>query len=191
MCGGLFIDIKNHRKTKDAALARFAFNLQVATHQFHQPGRDGKPKPGAAKFASGRGIGLREGFKNVPELLGRDADTGVAHCETQRRGSVMACINADAAVNLSVCCELDGIAKQIEQHLAQTCGVAPHAARHIGGKLAMELQPLAQSRRAHRLQGLGHRFLHVKRHPLHRQLAGLNLREIKNVIKDHQQRGGR
>ena len=72
-----------------------------------QPARDREAEPGAAEPPRGRRVGLGERLEQLRELLGRDADAGVAHLDAQQRDAVVGALGRRraprprrAAVNL-------------------------------------------------------------------------------------------
>ena len=67
-----------------APLAELARDLDGAAHQLRQPLGDGQTKPGAAIFAGGRYIRLLECLEQAPDLLLRQADTGIADREQNK-----------------------------------------------------------------------------------------------------------
>ena len=58
-----------------------------AAHQLDQPPADRQAEAGAAVLARGRGVGLREGLEERSDLVGGDADAGVAHGEREADAS--------------------------------------------------------------------------------------------------------
>ena len=84
--------------------------------------------------------------------------------------------------------ELDGVAHQVDEHLAQPRGVALHAFGHVGGDVDDELQPFFGGAGGHAAAGGGHGGAQGQRQPLQRQLAGLDLGEVQDVVEDGQQR---
>ena len=85
--------------------------------------------------------------------------------------------------------ELDGVADQVRQHLAQAARVAAQAARETAGTIAARARSLCggPSRRTCRgsLSTISRRS---KSSVLEVQLAGLDLREVEDVVDDGQQR---
>ena len=114
-------------------------------HQGHQPGGDGQAQAGAAVLPRGRGVLLLEGPEDPLLLLGRDADARVRDREAQARRSPSVARLAGgfhADDHLARLGELDGVADQVEQHLAQPAGVADQGVGHVRLHVADQLQPL-------------------------------------------------
>ena len=72
-----------HRKEEGRSVARFAFHPESATHPFRQTLADGEAEAGSAVLARNRTVSLHEGLEEPVNLLGRDADTRVAHRNAQ------------------------------------------------------------------------------------------------------------
>ena len=87
--------------------------------------------------------------------------------------------------------ELDRVADQVRQHLAEAVGVAADHGRQFGRDRDVEREVLAA---CHHRQRLEHRIEAV--HQLERrrrqlEMSGLDLREVEDVVDDVQQRVGR
>ncbi len=105
-----------------------------------------KPKPGAAIAPGDAFVGLLELAEDPRLRLGRDADAGVAHQKADFIGPDAGLDDQRHAAGRG---ELDGVAGEIEQHLAQPRGVADHFHRQplvdIGGDLELaRLRPRRQ-----------------------------------------------
>ena len=59
-------------------------HTDLAAHQFGQALADGQAQAGAAIAACGGGVGLLEALEQAIDLLGGQANTGVAHLEAQQ-----------------------------------------------------------------------------------------------------------
>ena len=117
--------LETGREPEHAALAGLAHDAELAAHQLDQPLGDHEAEPGAA-VAPGRGsVRLREGLEQAPQRVRSDADPGIAHREADapalRRSSAS---DADAHRDLAPLGELDGVADEVDQGLAQPAGVA-------------------------------------------------------------------
>ena len=104
---------------KRAPLAQFAADPDVAAHFFHQARHDSQAEARPAKTARHRTVHLGKGLENDPQLVFRNADSGVDDFKEQI-GALVACENhAHAHVDGSVLGKLEGIAQQVHQHLPQ------------------------------------------------------------------------
>jgi hypothetical protein len=93
-----------HRRRRDShrqldpegrTAAGHALDPDLPTHQLGEPLADGQPEPGAAVLARGRSVDLRERLEQLRQVLGRDADAGVAHGNAQRALLAVACTHVD------------------------------------------------------------------------------------------------
>ena len=82
---GVLVHAELRDEMEPAALPGLALEPQPAVHQLDQLGGDREAQPRAAVPARGGGVGLHERAEDLPLLVVRDADAGVAHREPQRR----------------------------------------------------------------------------------------------------------
>ena len=124
--------LQRQGEPEGAALARAGLDADLPAHQLDQTLADGEPQARATKAPRGGLVGLAEGLKQSRDLLGAQADAGVAHRETQpppvlvgRSGRFVGPLQRPhgqphrAAVG-----ELDRVADQVVQHLPQAQGIA-------------------------------------------------------------------
>ena len=183
---------------ESAALPVDAGELDFAAEQHGQLAADGKAEAGAAVFAGSAGVGLLEGLEDEPLLLRRDADAGVLDGEgydlrglAEHRviGAPALRGKTDAHFDVAVSGEFDGVGEQILEDLLEALRVAVHESRQVLGELHVEWQVL----------GFGHvpevavdgvaqggegDFL-----DLDGDGAGLDFREIENVVDEVEQVG--
>ena len=132
---------------KGAAPPHFALDRKAPAQHFHEAGRDGQPQARAAIRPRRRAIGLREGVEDRPLLLRRDADSRIRHRACPAPLRRVPPTPSGPAPRPRRSRELDGIADQVDQDLAQTRGVAEQGVRHIGRDMAGELEALLAARR--------------------------------------------
>ena len=89
------------------------------------------------------------------------------------------------------CGELHGVAEEVEEHLADPAGIALDHLRHVGRGKATELEALLAGRLGDEVERVLEDRADVEVHRLERQLAGLDLREVEDVVDDRQQVLGR
>src|SRR6185437_15137420 len=89
----------------------------------------GETEAGAAELARRGYIGLREGFEDGALLIGGDADAGIAHDEVERGLRLGLVFEFDAERDLALSGELDGVAHEVGNDLAEAERVA---AQHAG-----------------------------------------------------------
>ena len=167
-----------------------AAHADRAAHQFHQLPGDGQAQPGSAILAGHRAIGLVKRIENPLLVRGRNANSRIAHLETQPVRGGGGVQHRNPRHDLALLGELDGVTQQIAQNLAQPDGIAPRVDR-LGRQGAEQFQILA-------LRALGkqdHHFLDQipqdKVHRLQFQLARLDLGEIQDVVDDPEQSDSR
>ena len=93
--------------------------------------------------------------------------------------------------NLACLGELDRIAHQIEQYLAQPDLIADDELRHIGIYQLPQLQVLFSGAQGKGLDGSIDHLAQIAGHPLDMEHARLDLREIQDIVDDGDQRLGR
>src|SRR5258707_796911 len=111
------------RKFEGRPHAGLPLERDVAAHPFDDAVTDGKAEPGAAIAARDAVVGLFELAENALLRLGRNADAGVAHQETDFIGPDA---GLDDQCDAAGCGEFDGVAGEIEQPLPQPRRVADH-----------------------------------------------------------------
>ena len=166
------------------ALARLALHADRASHHRGELPGDRQAEAGPPVPARGRPVGLREGAEDPLAGLRRDADPGIRDLEAQG-GRVRALrVGGHPHDDLTPLGELDGVAGQVDQDLAQPAGVSPHLRRDTVVDDACQLQPLAvgalRQEIAHVLDGLAQ----VEIDHLQLQLPCLDLGKIQDVV-DH------
>ena len=117
---------KLHRQAKGnaRAFAGRAGHRQDATHQADKMTRNREPEAGAAKAAADGRVGLHKRLEQPGLRLFVNADAGVAHFEIDELVALRVAGRDDADRDFAGTCELDGVANEIEQDLAQAAGIA-------------------------------------------------------------------
>ena len=100
-------------------------------------------------------------------------------------------LGRDLDDHLAVLGELDRIAHQVDDHLAQADRVADHAVGDIGVNVEDQLEPLLLRPLRQGPDRIAERFPEVESRLLQLQLAAFDLRKIQDVVDDAQQRLGR
>ena len=96
-------------------------------------------------------------------------------------------LGADVEGHLPGFGELDGVAQQVEQHLAQTPRIAPQFERHFRANQRDDLQSLGLGVLRQDLDCAFHGLADVEVQRLEIELAGLDLGEVQDVVDDGQQ----
>ncbi len=158
----------------------------MPAHQLQQLFADRQAQACSAIAPRHRGAALDEGIEQGGLDLRADAGTGV------RDGEAHGLVGAfDLDPQMSGVGELDRVAHQVQQHLAQAGRVALDAGRHVGQDVDDHLEILFAGTRRHHLR---HVLDHVGQYEIQRfelHLAGFDLREIQQVVDHRQQAVGR
>ena len=164
-----------------------AVDADVAAHQLRQAAGDRQPEAGAAVLARGRGVGLLEGLEQP--LPGSPARCR-CRCPRPRSAPAVRRRRLPAAgprsVTRPVVGELDGVAGEVEQGLAQPRRVAAQPGRH---RVAVDLdrQALGPRRSGDDGRDVVEDGREVEVGVLQSQLAGLDLGQVEDVVDDRQQ----
>ena len=184
---GSFRHLRHERHMEDAAASRHAVALgpHRPAHRLGETLRDRKPETRAAVAPADRDVGLAERLEQAIHAIGRDADAGVAHDDVELEIIVLAdrrCGREE--LDASLVRELHRVVEHIEHDLTEASGIAENrpAARCVD--LCREREPLpggdrADRARARRRCTLGSRTAHLELYP-----AGLDLREVEDVVDD-------
>ena len=178
------------REPEDRPDARLALHADLAAHQLHQAAADGEAEARAAVLPRRRGVGLRERIEQLVELRGGDADPGVAHLEAQHRFGVGFGDESDRDGDLTALGELEGVAEQVGEHLAQAPRVAAQRRRNVCVHERRELQAFAAGDERRQVTRVLHRVAQVEVQGLDLEFAGLDLGEVEDVVDDREQRLG-
>ena len=117
---------QRQREVEPAAHAGRALHPQVGAHAAQQVLADGQAEARAAGRRAG--LRLRERVEDLGERLRLDADAGVADLERELPVPVRAMPSRTSPS----AGELDGVAEQVQQHLAHVAAVEHDPAGHVG-----------------------------------------------------------
>jgi hypothetical protein len=162
-------------------------------HQFGQAARDRQPQAGAAVLAGGRPIALLEALEQPFLLFCGEPDAGVGHRETQHlRGAGVAVDgdgfdDIDRDANLAPFGELDRVVAVVDQDLPQAQGIADEHFGNVGGDVEDQFDPLLVRLFADQVDEVVEHVGQLELGRLDAQLAGLDFREIENVVDDAEQ----
>ena len=163
-------------------------DVDPAAHQRDEPLRDGEAEAGAAVAAAGRAVRLDEGLEEARLQLGVDADAGVAHLEADDHRVPGRLVEGHPEDDLARLRELDRVADEVGEDLAQPAGVAPQRVRHVVADEAEQLEPLGLRGLGEGAEHLAHRAPQVELDALEVDAARLDLREVEDVVDDLEQR---
>ena len=167
-----------------AALARRAVHPHLAAHHLDQVPGDGQAEPGAAVAARRRHVGLLERREQPLDLVGGDADAGVADGEVRAPRVDRLARHRDLDADLAALGELDAVAEQVQEHLAQAQRVADDALRRARLDPVDQLEPLLVRPDRQRPGGVGDDFGEIELDGFELQLADFELRDVEDVV-DH------
>ena len=169
-----------------AAVVAIAAQLDVSLHHLYQALGDGQPQAGAAEAPRGGAVGLAEGLKQLALLFGGDADAGILYREAAGCLLLILSQQLDADHHLTAFGELDGVAHQVGQHLAEPLAVAEQM-DGMERRRAEDLQPLAVGHRGETLDQILQQQIQIEGAAFQLQLARLDLREVEDIVDDGQQ----
>ena len=174
-------------KPKSAPLADLTLHRDVAAHHFGQLFGYRQAKAGAAIIAGGRGVGLLEGLEQALDLRLGHADAGIAHGKLDELAVGGILQNANLDGDLALLGELDGVVAEIDQDLTEPERIAAEMGGDRGLDLEDQLEPLGRGLLAHQVADILQHLVEIEIDVLDRQFAGLDLREIENVVDDAKQ----
>ena len=128
-----------------------------------------------------------ERLKQTGLLLGAHADARVADLKAQPQSVVATRRHFDGDDNLADGGELDRVAGQIEQNLAESQRIADQAVGGLGSLRQQNFQAFFLGLEADDIEQIGHDLAQIELDVLQRQLARLDLRKIENVVEDAEQ----
>ena len=100
-----------------------------SAHQLYEPARNGEPQAGAPIFPCGGGIRLLESAEDDTLFFGCDSDAGIGYREVTADSLGRRPFDLGPHQNFTPGSELDGIAHQVYQDLAQPAEISAH---HLG-----------------------------------------------------------
>src|SRR3984957_2736953 len=185
---GRFGGRQAHLEPKCRAAAGGAVDADFAAQQGGAWRADGQSQTGAAIFSRREGVRLAEGIEYAAlDFLGYP-DSRVDDLESQQ-AILAGCPHPHD--NLAGVRELDGVADEIDEDLAQPHRIAPHGAGYVEIDGTGQLQPLRMGSAGEDLAGFFDGFAQAEFDALELEFSGFDLREIQDVVDDLQQRFGR
>ena len=171
--------------------AQFAGDADGAAHGGDDPLGNGEAEAGAAMLARRRAVGLFEFLENAIEIVGRDAGAGVAHREADGRLGAGRRRHRHVDQHAAAVGELDGVADQIEQQLAQATRVGRHDRRHVGRDVTADADAFGIGARRQQLDDVVGDLAHRDRLRLEFEAARLDLGIVEQILDQREQRAGR
>src|ERR1700678_4562752 len=169
---------------------RFAVHADLTAHQFGQPLDDGQPQSAAAVMARGGGIYLRKGLEQAVDAIGRDADAGVGDLDAQGQDTVFVHRARGIQDDVAFVGELNRIADEVHDDLAQAPRIAARNERHVGADIDDEFDALHGRLQRHGGHRLVDDIARIEVHALELEAGGLDLGDIEYVVDEGEQRLG-
>ena len=128
-----------------------------------------------------RAVGLLEGFENPLLPVQGDADPRVADGELNHHP--VACVAHEFAPHghLPLGSELEGVADEVDEHLAQAYGVAAHPRRDAGRQDGRKIKPLLLCPQGKTVRDVANELREVKGRFLQHHLSRLDLGQVEDV----------
>src|SRR6185295_6330631 len=140
--GFLAPDAEPGSEGESAADCGLRLDPNSAAHQLDQTPRDREPEAGAAVLAGGRSVGLAERLEQPRRLLARHADPGVGDFDPELHFLTGALGATDAHADPSVLGELDRVAQQVGQDLADPQRVTDQPRGHVRCNVEYQFEAL-------------------------------------------------
>src|SRR5690606_7489574 len=128
-------------------------------------------------------VDLAELLEHRSQLVGGNADACVLYVE-----DYVIVLAHDVDQHMTPLRELDGIAGEIGQDLADTPDIADDPVRQVGIDTHNQLKILLGDARRNQRRDVLHGFTQVERCRIELDMAGVYLREVEDVVDDGQQR---
>src|SRR5450432_4540865 len=170
------------RQRERTPASRRAFDMQIATEQACQIARDRQAEAGATELAVAPAVGLTERLKDHLVLIRRDTDARVAHVEPDApvRGS-------DQEGYPAALGELERVREEILEDLLEPRRIGLNCVGHVRFNRHRESDLLLRRDRRKRARKIVDEARDGDRLRPHIELAGLDLREIEDVVDQRQQ----
>ena len=152
---------------------------------------DRQTQAGAAETAGRGRIGLYERAENLPLLVGCDPYSGVGNREREDRLGVGHALGLHLDDHVAGLGEFDRVADEVEEHLAQTPGIADERVGHVGQNAAGQLETLGIRALCEELHSVFYGVAKAEWHMIECQPSRLDFRDVKDVVEDREQGFGR
>ena len=193
-CHSLFMHqvfFQDQRERERRADANGTGYINIAAHHLRQLLGNGKPQARSAKTTRRRRIGLRKLVEDQASDILRNTDTGILDRNLQfvkiRIDILILLALFDRNQDITSFRELDGVSDKIGNDLADPARIADNMLRRTGNITDDQLDCFLPRFDSHELGDIVHQHHQVERNRLQLHLAGLDFREIENIIDDVQQ----
>ena len=169
-------------QAKDAALTGLAGHAELAAHDVGEHVADGQSQPGAGFLALAGGIGALEGQEDALDVFRGNAHPGVLDLELGDFAGIRKAQRDRAAVG-----ELDRIAQQVDQDLAQPLLIRVHQFRDAAEVDKTKGQPLLRRLRPEHAHDLVEELAQRQLVRIEPHLAGLDACDVEQAVDQAQQ----
>ena len=176
---------------KRRAGPRAAVDADAAAHELRELAADGEPEPAAAEAPGSRLVRLSEGLEDLADRGRIHADARVAHRDIEARAARGLRVHVRLDDHLALGGELDGVADQIHEDLPHPQRIAPQRAVLARRWPHDQLDALGLGGAREQAGALLEHLAEIERQLLERDLAGIDLGQIQQVVDDLQQHPGR
>jgi hypothetical protein len=174
------------RDGEAAAAARGACDIERAAHELHQLAADRKAEPGALDMQVVLPH-LLEGREYPFELLGRDANARILDLESQPAVPDRGIVAVHAEVDHAAPRELDGVAEQVQENLAELPLIGDDRGGQSSGGLEAERQAALHGAHARDVTDVAQERVEVELCRIELELARLDLGEIQHLADQVEQ----
>ena len=171
--------------------AGLAHHRDVAAHERGELAADREAQARAAEAARGRAVFLHERVEDRRLVLGQDAGAGVDDVDDQRDVGLGRIHAARAHQHVAAGGELERVRHQVHEDLADAQLVAPGPAMQVGIDVEQQLDAFLVRALREQVDDFLDHLADVEVLRFEAQLAGLDLREVEDVVDDGEQRVGR
>ena len=186
-----FGDMHRQAHLEARSHARFAFDGDRATHAIDELAADGQAEAGTAIATRNRTVDLREITEQGRKLVGCDADAGVLDDDLKFSLVFGSVDHVNVHMDMALRRELDTIADEVDQNLANAARIADQLARNARRHEGTDIERLFMGLRRGDFERIRDHGLDVERNRLELDLVGFELGHIENVVDELKQMLGR
>src|SRR5882724_3716295 len=141
---------------KCAALTGLTFHPNAPAHEFRQTPADVQPQAGAAVFAGGRAIGLRESLEDTLLFVLGYADASVSNAEMKAGCMGLFEFLLNGNHDLAMLGELNRVTDKIDENLTNSAWITHHCVRNLGPNVADKFETFLMRAKTESLHGFAH-----------------------------------
>ena len=180
--------LEGKRQRERRAVPQRADDTDVAVHRAGQPLGNRKTQSGSRRGGSPGGGGTLELHENSLAFILAETWAGIAYDELKLTAAILCFLGTQPYRHAAGLGELDRVANQVEQNLAQAGFIAKNLARHVGGERPGDLQPLVERLRREQFDDVLDAGSNVDGLAAKLDAAGLDLREVQDLVDQPEKR---